>query len=172
MADAIDRRPWVMTAIVAVLLFETLGWASGYVSQSGYGNDWFDALRKPAFMPPGWLFGVVWPILYAMLGIAVALVIALPASPKRTTALVLFAVQMLLNFAWSPLFFGLHDIVLAKYVIIAMLLISAVAAGQFYRLRPAAGLLMIPYLCWLLFATTLNTAVDTLNPGAGQPLFG
>ncbi|QNM83442.1 tryptophan-rich sensory protein [Sphingomonas sabuli] len=170
--DALQARPWVRIALVAVLVFEMLGWASGYLSQSGYGNSWFDALQKPSFMPPGWLFGVVWPILYAMLGVAVAMIIALPPSPKRTGALTLFGIQMALNFAWSPVFFALHDIELAKYIIIMMVVLSAIAAGQFFRLRPPAGVLMIPYLAWLVFATTLNTVIGTLNPGASQPLFG
>jgi benzodiazapine receptor len=84
----------------------------------------------------------------------------------------LFAVQMVLNFAWSPLFFALHDIRLAKYVIFLMAIIAAAAAGQFFRLRRAAGLLMVPYLAWLIFAATLNSTIEALNPGAGASLFG
>jgi tryptophan-rich sensory protein len=123
-------------------------------------------------MPPGWAFGVVWPILYAMLGIAVAMIIAAPPSDRRRLALTLFFVQLALNFAWSPLFFALHDIRLAKYVIFLMAIIAAAAAGQFFRIRRAAGLLMVPYLCWLIFAATLNSTIDALNPGAGTSLFG
>jgi tryptophan-rich sensory protein len=78
---------------------------------------------------------------------------------------------MVLNFAWSPIFFAGHDITLAKYVIIAMIVIAAAAALLFYRLRPVAGLLMVPYLCWLMFATALNTSIEALNPGGGVALF-
>ena len=169
---ATTMRPWGKMALIWVLIFEILGWLSGYVSQSGYGNDWFDALAKPSFMPPGWAFGVVWPILYALLGIAVAMILALPASAERTTALTLFFVQMALNFFWSPLFFALHDISLAKYVIVIMAAIAAMAAGKFYRLHRPAGLLMVPYVMWLVFAATLNSAIDRLNPGAGTSLLG
>jgi len=172
MAEAVRRNDWWKTAIVTVVAIELLGGLSGWLSQSGYGNPWFDALQKPSFMPPGFLFGIVWPILYALLGLALALILAEPASDRRRIALILFAVQMALNFAWSPIFFAGHDITLAKYVIITMIVIAAAAALLFYRLRPVAGLLMVPYLCWLMFATALNTSIETLNPGAGTSLLG
>jgi translocator protein len=172
MADSARRRDWWTPALVAVLIIEVLGGLSGWLSQSGYGNAWFDALRKPGFMPPGWLFAVVWPVLYALLGIALAMIVAEPPSPRRKTALILFFVQLVLNFAWSPIFFAGHDIRLAKVVIFAMAALAAGAAGQFLRLRPAAGLLLIPYLGWLVFAATLNAAIEGLNPGAGTSLLG
>jgi tryptophan-rich sensory protein len=159
-------------ALACVIAIELLGGASGWLSNSGYENGWFAALRKPSFMPPGWAFGVVWPILYLLLGVALAMILAEPRSPRRKAALALFAIQMLLNFAWSPIFFGAHDIKLGQIVIFAMVVIAAAAAGQFYRLRKAAGLLMVPYLAWLIFAAMLNSAIDGLNPGAGTSLLG
>jgi tryptophan-rich sensory protein len=159
-------------ALACVIAIELLGGASGWLSNSGYENGWFAALRKPSFMPPGWAFGVVWPILYLLLGVALAMILAEPRSPRRKAALALFAIQMLLNFAWSPIFFGAHDIKLGQIVIFAMVVIAAAAAGQFYRLRKTAGLLMVPYLAWLIFAAMLNSAIDDLNAGAGTSLFG
>ena len=172
MTEATLKQGWWKIALVAVIVIEAIGSLSGWVSNSGFGNGWFDSLQKPSFMPPGWAFGVVWPILYALLGIAVAMIIAAPPSDRRRLALTLFFVQLALNFAWSPLFFALHDIRLAKYVIFLMAIIAAAAAGQFFRIRRAAGLLMVPYLCWLIFAATLNSTIDALNPGAGTSLFG
>jgi tryptophan-rich sensory protein len=172
MAEAARRQDWWKIAIPAVLAIEILGGLSGWLANSGYGNAWFDALEKPSFMPPGAAFGIVWPVLYALLGIALALVLAMPPSDRRRTGLILFAVQMVLNFAWSPIFFAGHDIVLAKYVIFAMAGIAAAAAGQFFRLSPAAGLLLVPYLSWLVFAATLTAAIEALNPGAGVSLLG
>jgi tryptophan-rich sensory protein len=168
----IRRNSWWTTALACVVAIEALGGLSGWLSNSGYGNGWFDGLRKPSFMPPGWAFGVVWPLLYALLGIAVAMILAEPPSDRRKLGLSLFFVQIVLNFAWSPVFFAAHDIALAKYLIFIMTVLAGWAAGQFYRLRPAAGLLMIPYLAWLVFAATLNTTIDALNPGAGTSLFG
>jgi tryptophan-rich sensory protein len=114
----------------------------------------------------------VWPILYALLGIALAMVLAERSSPRRKTALTLFFIQLALNFAWSPIFFAGHDIVLAKVVIFAMAAIAAAAAGQFARLRLAAGLLLVPYLAWLVFAAVLTATIEKLNPGASASLLG
>jgi tryptophan-rich sensory protein len=165
-------RPWGRIALLTVPAIILLGSASGWLSGSGYGNSWFDALAKPAFMPPGWAFGLVWPILYALLGVSLALILALPPSPRRRAALTLFFVQLALNFAWSPIFFALHDLRLSQVVIVAMTAIAAGAAGQFYRLNRTAGLLLVPYLGWLVFATVLNSAIAALNPGGGSSLLG
>ena len=125
MAEPARRNEWWKTAIVTVVAIELLGGLSGWLSQSGYGNPWFDALQKPSFMPPGFLFGIVWATLYALLGLALAMIVAEPPSDRRRLALILFGVQMVLNFAWSPIFFAGHDITLARYVIIAMIVPSA-----------------------------------------------
>ena len=115
MAEA--KRSWWKIALVTVVAIEVLGGLSGWLSNSGYGNGWFDTLQKPTFMPPGPVFGIVWPILYALLGIALAMILAEPPSDRRKTALTLFFVQLALNFGWSPIFFAGHDITLAKVVI-------------------------------------------------------
>ena len=172
MADYANDRPWWRYALITVPAIVLLGSASGWLSNSGYGNDWFDNLVKPSFMPPGYAFGIVWPILYVLLGLALAMILAEPESDRRKMGLVLFFIQLVLNFAWSPIFFAGHDIGLAKIVIFLMAAIAAGAAGQFYRIRKAAGLLMIPYLCWLIFAATLNSTIQSLNPGAGISLLG
>jgi tryptophan-rich sensory protein len=172
MAEALKRENLWKAALVAVVAIELLGGLSGWLSNSGYGNDWFAAVQKPFFMPPGWTFGVVWPILYALLGVALAMILAEPPSDRRRTALILFFVQLALNFAWSPIFFAGHDITLAKWVIFVMAAIAAAAARQFLKLRRAAGLLMVPYLAWLDFAATLNATIEALNPGAGASLLG
>lgn len=166
------KRSWWKIAIVTVIAIEVLGGLSGWLSNSGYANNWFDTLQKPSFMPPGPVFGIVWPVLYALLGIALAMILAEPPSERRRTALILFFVQLALNFAWSPVFFAGHDIVLAKVVIFAMAAIAAAAAGQFFRIRAVAGLLMLPYLAWLVFAAVLTATIERLNPGAGTSLLG
>ena len=166
-----DRWGWRL-ALVTVPAIVGFGSLSGWLSNSGYGNDWFDTLVKPSFMPPGWAFGIVWPILYALLGLALAAVLQQPATQRRRTALILFYTQLAVNFAWSPIFFGAHDIRLGLYVIVIMAVLAAIAASQFRQIRPLAGWLMLPYLAWLCFAATLNAAIDNLNPGAGSSLLG
>jgi tryptophan-rich sensory protein len=172
MAEAGGKGQWSKIALVAVPAIVLLGSASGWLSGSGYGNPWFDQLEKPFFMPPGWVFGAAWTVLYALMGLAVAMIIAEPPSNRRRIALTLFFAQLAINYAWSPVFFAAHDIKLALIVIVAMLLVAAAAANHFYRIRPLAGLLMTPYLAWLCFAAALTSAIDSLNPGAGRSLLG
>ena len=172
MADNAPRRGWWKYALASVPAIVLAGSASGWLSGSGYGNPWFDQLDKPFFMPPSWVFGAAWTLLYTLMGIAVAMILAEPPSDRRRTGLILFFSQLALNFAWSPIFFAAHDIRLALIVIVAMLVTAALAARHFLRIRPLAGLLMTPYLAWLCFAAALTSAIERLNPGAGTSLFG
>src|SRR3712207_2705037 len=110
MATRAEPTGWGKVALVTVPAIVLAGSASGWLSGSGYGNSWFAALDKPMFMPPGWLFGVVWPILYVLLGISLAMILAERPSQRRRNALILFFAQLALNFAWSPIFFAAHDI--------------------------------------------------------------
>lgn len=172
MTEAAAARDWKKIAFVTVPLIILAGSASGWLSNSGYENDWFTSLLKPPFMPPSWAFPVAWTTLYALMGVAVALIFTAPESGERRLAVILFGVQLALNYAWSPIFFAGHDIKLGETVILAMLVVALAAAGLFRRIRPVAGLLMLPYLLWLCFAFALNSSIDALNPGAGTSLLG
>ena len=154
---------YALITVPAVLLFGTL---SGRASTSGYGNPWFDALVKPEAMPPGWAFGVAWTILYILLGLSLALILHARGARGRGAALAFFFAQLLLNYAWSPVFFGMHQATTALAVIAVMLPLAVVAAFLFARIRKAAGLLMLPYLGWLCFAAFLNYEIVQLNPDA------
>jgi tryptophan-rich sensory protein len=167
---ATETRSWWKIAILLVIGINAVGFLAGQVAGSGYGNPWFDGLRQPSFMPPGWLFGTAWTILYTLLGIAAAMIHSLAPSKERRDALTVFWIQMVLNFTWSPIFFGAHDMNLGRIILIVLVLLSARAEGKFYRLKPLAGVLMIPYLGWLIFATVLNNAFIDLNPGASASL--
>ena len=172
MAESLERREWWKTALITVPAIVLLGSLSGFLSNSGYGNSWFDGLIKPFFMPPGWVFAVVWPILYALLGLALALVLAEPPTQRRKSALILFFAQLALNFAWSPVFFGLHMIDVALLIIVVMLVMALTAARYFKRISNVAGWLMLPYLLWLCLATALNYETGRLNPGADSAPIG
>lgn len=160
------RMSYLRWALVTVPLILLLGTFSGLASNSGYSNGWFAGLTKPGFMPPAWAFPVAWTILYICLGLAVALILHARGARGRPLALGLFVVQLLLNYAWSPLFFGAHQVSLAFWVIVTMFLVAAAAAFLFFRIRRGAGLLMLPYLAWLVFAGALNHSIGTLNPDA------
>ena len=160
------RMSLLRYALVTVPFILLLGTLSGRASNSGYGNPWFDALVKPGLMPPGWMFGVAWTILYVLLGLALAIVLHARGSRGRGPALGLFATQMLLNYSWSPIFFAMHETRLAFGIILAMLVLAAITAWLFARIRKSAALLMLPYLAWLCFAALLNYQIVQLNPDA------
>lgn len=154
---------WALFCVTVILL---CGTGSAIMANSGYGNQWFAALVKPAIMPPGWIFGTVWTVLYVLLGLAVALIIDARGAAGKGLALTLFLVQLLCNFLWSPLFFAAHEVRLSFYLIEVMQLLSLVILWRFSRIRAAAAWLMLPYVLWLGFAGFLNFEVNRLNPGA------
>lgn len=162
------RMSFIRYAIVTVPAILLLGTLSGRLSGSGYGNPWFDALIKPGFMPPGWAFGVAWTILYILLGLALAMILHARGARGRRLAVSIFAAQLLLNFAWSPIFFAIHQVVLALAVLLAMLALAGLAALLFARIRVAAAWLMMPYIAWLIFASLLTWQINQLNPHAAQ----
>lgn len=125
--------------------------------------DWYSTLNQPSFNPPNWVFGPVWTILYIVMGISMYMIWIEPNSQLKTIALTIFFVQLLLNFAWSFLFFyfkniggALIEIIFLWLSIVAMLII-------FYKIKPIAAYINIPYLLWVSFATALNTAYYKLN---------
>jgi len=154
---------WALFLIPVVLL---LGYLSGVLSGSSAGNPWFAALQKPALYPPPAVFGIAWTVLYALMGLAAALVCAAWGAYGRTAALIAFAVQLALNLAWSPTFFALHEIRGALILIGVLDLLAIVTAVLFWRVRWIAGALLVPYLLWLGFATYLNWQMLELNPRA------
>lgn len=162
------RMSFLRYALFTVPAILLLGTVSGRISNSGYGNAWFDALEKPATMPPGWVFGVAWTILYILLGLALALVLHARGARGRGLAISLFLTQLLLNFAWSPIFFAYHEVGAAFWTIVAMIVLTLATAFLFWRIRRSAALLLLPYLAWLGFAALLTWQVGLLNPAAAQ----
>jgi tryptophan-rich sensory protein len=153
-------------AVVTVPAIVLLGMLSGYLSNSGYGNAWFDALRKPGFMPPGWVFGAAWTFLYVLLGLSLAMLLHARGAENRERAIILFALGLILNFAWSPIFFGMHKVTIALSVIAAMIVCTIGLIFALWKIRIVAALLLYPYLGWLMFASALNYKILELNPGA------
>lgn len=152
---------WALVCVPVVVL---LGFISGRAVQNGPENPWFAALVKPGAYPPPATFGIVWTVLYVLMGLALAIVVAARGAKGRGLAVIVFAVQFLLNLAWSPVFFGWHQIT-GGLVVIGLLDIMAIATvALFWRVRPVAAGLLVPYVVWLLFATWLNFALLQANP--------
>jgi translocator protein len=154
---------YALFTVPAVLLLGTL---AGRLSGSGDGNPWFDALVIPPLMPPGWVFGVAWTILYILLGLSLAMILHARGAKDRNKALALFAFQLALNYAWPPVFFALHKVGPALSILAAMIGGTLALILIAWRIRVLAGLLLYPYLGWLLFAALLNFQVMALNPNA------
>ncbi len=160
------RMSLVRYALFTIPLVLLLGTLSGRASNSGYSNAWFAALEKPEAMPPAWAFPVAWTTLYVLLGLSLAMILHARGARGRGLAIAVFVAQLLMNYAWSPLFFAMHQVRAALVLIGAVLVLSIVAAWLFGRIRPTAGLLLIPYIAWLAFAGYLNYGIAELNPGA------
>ena len=167
------RASFIRWALFTVPLVMLLGFLSGNLAQSGPDNPWFAALDKPATYPPPVWFGIVWSILYFLMGIALALVCAAWGARGRTAAIVLFAVQLVLNLSWTPVFFAAHEMRAALVILIVLDLVVVATIVMFWKVRRLAGLLLLPYLAWILFATALNWQFLQLNPEAdGQQASG
>ena len=137
-----------------------LGFVSGFLFKPGV---WFAALEKPFFNPPSWLFAPVWTILYIAMGVAAWRIWCLAATVARSQALRQFCIQLALNAAWTPVFFGAHALAGGLVVIVLMWFAIAVTIQRFHPLDKAAAWLLAPYLAWVSFATLLNVAVLALN---------
>lgn len=123
---------------------------------------WYRSLRRPSWSPPPGVFGPVWTVLYALMGVA-AWLVAGGRSEGRRPALVAFGVQLALNGAWTPIFFGLRRPGLALVEIGATLAAVAATTALFLRQRLLAGLLLLPYLAWVAFAALLNAEIWRRN---------
>ncbi len=156
---------WSLFIVPVVVL---LGFVSGQMAGSGADNPWFAALEKPGIYPPPAAFGIVWTILYVMMGVALAMVCAAWGARWRPFAVVAFVLQFILNLAWSPVFFAQHDISLALAIIIALDVAVVATVWLFWKVRRAAAWLLLPYLAWILFATVLNWQFLELNPDASE----
>jgi len=148
--------------VVAVLGTETIGALSGLAAGGDF-VSFYVALHKPPATPPPAVFGPAWTILYLLMGIAVWLVWREGLTRLTALALGLFAAQLVLNFAWSLIFFGQHRIGAALIEIAVLWLVILATIIAFWRVRPAAGALLLPYLGWVSFASYLNAGIWRLN---------
>ena len=148
-----------ITICIAICL--SLGILSGFSTTDSIEN-WYQFISKPTWNPPNWIFGPVWTTLYILMGISVALIWHSNHEYKQK-AILLFIVQFTFNLCWSYIFFNLHLIGWAFMEISIMLILIFLTIAHFYKINKTAAYLLIPYLCWVLFATVLNGAIWYLN---------
>ena len=154
---------YALFTVPAVLLLGTL---SSRLSGAGDSNPWFAHLHKPPVLPPGWVFAAIWTLLYILLGLSLAMVLHARGAKSRRRAAGLFGVWLVLAFAWPLVFFAFHQIAAALAINAAMIVVAVGTILMIWRIRVLAGLLLYPYLAWLMFAGVLNCQLLILNPNA------
>jgi len=149
---------------VAVILLATFATAmTAAVARPG---AWYASLRKPWWVPPNWLFPPAWGVIYAIMSAAAILIWLIGEGESRTTALMVYAVQLALNALWSPVFFGVKRIGLAVIEVALLWLAVLATTVLFFGINYWAGLLFVPYLLWVTFASVLTWTMWRLNPDA------
>lgn len=162
MAD--NRLKDVLRLVVSIVVSQVAG-GLGAIFTTPAIPTWYASLNKPAFNPPNWVFFPVWTTLYALMGIAAFLVWRRGLHERRVrVALVIFAIQLILNLAWTIIFFGLYSLFGAVVAIVLLWLAIVVNIVAFWRISKVAGALLIPYILWVSFAGLLNVSVWMLNP--------
>jgi tryptophan-rich sensory protein len=154
---------WALFMVPLVLL---IGFTAGQLG--GPDTPWFAGLVKPSIYPPPAVFGIVWSILFVLIGLSLALVASAWGAAGRGLALGVFAVQFLVTQSWSAVFFGMQDMQGGLIVIGVAGVLLLAALPLFWRVRRAAALLLLPYLGWVCFAGALNYAFIEANPDGGN----
>lgn len=153
----------LMKLILCIAVCMAAGIAGSFFTASSVGT-WYAQLNKPFFNPPSWIFAPVWTTLYIMMGVSAFLVWRKAAQGVAAKAgLLAFAVQLALNAAWSPVFFGARSILGALIIIFLLLQAVAITIFLFYRVSKPAAVLLVPYFLWISFATVLNASIFYLN---------
>jgi tryptophan-rich sensory protein len=153
---------WALFLVPLVLL---VGFAAGQLG--GPDTPWFAGLEKPAIYPPPAAFGIVWSILFVLIGLSLALVASAWGANGRGLALVAFALHFIGTQSWTAVFFGMQDMTAALAVLGYGVVSLLAAVVLVWRVRRGAGLLLLPYLAWLCFASVLNYQFIVANPDGG-----
>lgn len=153
----------VVYPLTFILICEAVGFLGSFFTAPAIPN-WYASLEKPSFSPPNWLFGPVWIILYALMGVAAYFVWAVGIKkPEVKLALVLFVGQLILNLLWSFFFFKMQAPFYALVEIIVLWLLIFLTMVNFFKVSKPAGYLLLPYLLWVSFAALLNFYIVKLN---------
>jgi tryptophan-rich sensory protein len=151
-----------MKAIFLAVLFLIVGGIMSMSVNSSL-NGWYATLNKPFLNPPNFVFAPIWTILYISLAIFIWIIDRQQHSPLVMQAKKLFVWQLVLNFLWTPIFFGMQNILAGLIVLLALDYLVFRLIRVSYKISKTATLIILPYFCWLLFATYLNTSLFLIN---------
>ncbi|MBE2247142.1 MAG: tryptophan-rich sensory protein [Candidatus Competibacteraceae bacterium] len=144
--------------VLSVVVASVGGWATSTSVET-----WYATLQKPSFNPPSWLFGPVWSILYLLIAISAGMICQNKFHPLRNKAIFIYLLQLILNLAWSFLFFYFQQLLWAFIEILLLGMMIGVTIILFYRINRIASYLLIPYFLWVSFASLLNFFLFWLN---------
>lgn len=156
------NKSQIFKLLISLLLPLGLGAIAGMFTAEAI-PEWYASLNRPSFNPPNWIFGPVWTFLYILMGISLFLIWKQNTSKERNQAIFVFFIQLTLNFSWSFIFFYFNLIGLALLEIILLWISIVIMLVSFYKIKPMAAYINIPYLLWVSFATILNAAYYFLN---------
>ena len=156
------NKSQILKLLASLVLPLSIGSIAGLFTADAV-PEWYETLNRPSFSPPNWLFGPVWTTLYLLMGISLFLIWKQNPSKGRNFAILVFMIQLTLNFCWSFIFFYFHMIGLALIEIILLWISIVLMLVLFYKIKPMAAIINIPYLLWVTFATILNAAYYILN---------
>ena len=149
--------------VLCILVTVSIGFIGGLFT-AGNVNGWYTTIRRPSWNPPNSVFGPVWTLLYVLMGVAIFLVIKdKPFDSIRKTAVIFFAIQLILNFCWSIIFFAKHQPGLAFGEIVILWIFILLTIFAFARINTTAAWLLVPYISWVSFAAILNFSIWQLN---------
>ena len=146
--------------LISIIIPLAVGGISSLITMNGFEN--YGNIQQPPLSPPSWLFPIVWTILYVMMGFASYLIYETKDNNNKH-ALIFYSIQLAINFIWPIFFFGFDAYFFSFILIIILLIFVILTMISFYRINKTAGLLLIPYLLWLIFAAYLNLGVYLLN---------
>jgi len=150
--------PYLSFLVLSVVVASVGGWATSTSVET-----WYATLEKPSFNPPSWLFGPVWSILYLLIAISAGMICQNKFHPLRNKAIFIYLLQLILNLAWSFLFFYFQQPLWAFIEILLLGMMIGVTIILFYRINRIASYLLIPYFLWVSFASLLNFFLFWLN---------
>lgn len=153
----------IQKSILGAIVALALTFAAGYIGSRFTVGEWYAALSKPSWNPPNWIFGPVWSLLYILMAISAWIVWREKGIAGAIFPLSIFLLQLMLNAAWSWLFFGLHRPSWAFAEIAVLWLAILANTILFWRIKTIAGMLLVPYLAWVTFAAVLNYTLMRLN---------
>lgn len=158
----VDDKKNVIALIISVLLAEGIGFLSGFLSMPS--SSTYETFNKPSFSPPGWVFPIVWTVLFFLMAVsAYRIWMKGKSGDDVKKALVLYGIQLFFNFLWSIVFFRFRLYAIAFLELLLLLVFILLTCFEFYKIDKLAAYLMVPYVAWVSFAGVLNFTIFMLN---------